>query len=342
VVGKIFDGKGQFTQEDYIGDSLRTTSQTGFAMGETGNVTASGAGGRKMGGRNWAFALPAGAIALAVAAAAAAQTASYIFTTIDVPRASLTAARGINDAGQIVGSFTDSAGMHGFVLSGGSFTTIDVPGASSTHGGKINSKGQIVGRFTDSAGTHGYVLSGGSFTTIDVPGATVSFGTFASGINDADQIVGDFFVATGQQHGFLDSGGNFTTIDVPGVMHSTAALDINNASRIVGYYDMKHGFLDSGGSFTTIEVPGAQSTFPFGINGTGQIVGWFGDTGLGQQCTDRNKKPTHGFLESGGIFTTIDVPGATQTCAYGINDLGQIVGSFSDGTGTHGFLGTRH
>jgi probable HAF family extracellular repeat protein len=122
------------------------------------NVTASGAGGRKMGGRNWAFALPAGAIALAVAATAAAQTPSYIFTTIDVPRASLTAARGINDAGQIVGSFTDNAGTHGFVLSGGSFTQIDVPGASSTHGGKINTKGQIVGRFTDSAGTHGFFL----------------------------------------------------------------------------------------------------------------------------------------------------------------------------------------
>ena len=39
MVGKIFDGKGQFTQEDYIGDSLRTTSQTAFAIGETGTYT---------------------------------------------------------------------------------------------------------------------------------------------------------------------------------------------------------------------------------------------------------------------------------------------------------------
>jgi hypothetical protein len=40
VVGiKTFDGKGQFTQEDYIGDSLRTTGQTAFAMGETGTYT---------------------------------------------------------------------------------------------------------------------------------------------------------------------------------------------------------------------------------------------------------------------------------------------------------------
>jgi probable HAF family extracellular repeat protein len=291
-------------------------------------------------GGNWALAWPAGAITLAFATTGAAQAPSYTFTTIDVPGATFTAARSINDASQIVGSFTDSAGTHGFVLSGGSFTTIDVQGASSTHGGKINTRGQIVGRFTDSAGTHGFVLSGGNFTTIDVPGATASFGTFASGVNDADQIVGDFFVATGQQHGFLDIGGTFTTIDVPGVLHSPAALDINNASRIVGYYDMKIGFLDAGGSFTTIDVPGSQSTYPFGINNNVpvQIVGWFGDTGLGQECTDRNRKPAHGFLDSGGSFTTIDVPGATQTCAYGINDLGQIVGSFTDSAGTHGFL----
>jgi hypothetical protein len=33
---KTFDGKGNFTQRDYIGDSLRTTGQTDFSSGETG------------------------------------------------------------------------------------------------------------------------------------------------------------------------------------------------------------------------------------------------------------------------------------------------------------------
>ena len=37
VVGiKTFDGRGKFTQRDYIGDSLRTTGQTDFSTGETG------------------------------------------------------------------------------------------------------------------------------------------------------------------------------------------------------------------------------------------------------------------------------------------------------------------
>src|SRR5882724_7101728 len=37
-------------------------------------------------------------------------------------------------------------------------------------------------------------------------------------------------------------------------------------------------------------------------------------------------------------FTPIDVPGAQNTVARGINDGGQIVGQFDNATGTHGFL----
>jgi hypothetical protein len=38
------------------------------------------------------------------------------------------------------------------------------------------------------------------------------------------------------------------------------------------------------------------------------------------------------------VFTTIDVPSANQTFAYGINNNGQIVGTYSDASGVHGFL----
>jgi probable HAF family extracellular repeat protein len=49
----------------------------------------------------------------------------------------------------------------------------------------------------------------------------------------------------------------------------------------------------------------------------------------------------HGFLYTGGSFTTIDAPGARfGTSAFDINDAGQIVGRFYDSTGSHGFLYT--
>jgi hypothetical protein len=49
-----------------------------------------------------------------------------------------------------------------------------------------------------------------------------------------------------------------------------------------------------------------------------------------------------GFLLSRNVFTTIDVPGATETRAFGLNDperIRRIVGEFVDATGQrHGFL----
>ena len=40
-------------------------------------------------------------------------------------------------------------------------------------------------------------------------------------------------------------------------------------------------------------------------------------------------------------FTTIDVPGATATEAFGINAAGDIVGFFTNASGAHGFLLSR-
>jgi uncharacterized membrane protein len=86
-------------------------------------------------------------------------------------------------------------------------------------------------------------------------------------------------------------------------------------------------------SFTTFNAPGATGfgTNAYGTNDSGQIVGFFFDAG---------NTTTHGFLDTGGSFTTIDVPGATRTSAYGINKSGQIVGWFRDAFGDHGFLDT--
>ena len=66
------------------------------------------------------------------------------------------------------------------------------------------------------------------------------------------------------------------------------------------------------------------------INDSGGIVGYYFDS-TGQ----------HGFLDTAGSFTTINVPGVVFTRAYGINDSGQIVGNFTDASGfTHAFHAT--
>jgi hypothetical protein len=56
----------------------------------------------------------------------------------------------------------------------------------------------------------------------------------------------------------------------------------------------------------------------------GQIVGHFIDFVSGNS----NYHYQGFFLNSAGNFSLIEVPGATSTEAHGINDMGQIVGSF--------------
>jgi uncharacterized membrane protein len=82
------------------------------------------------------------------------------FTTIDVPGGTDTEARGINSAGQIVGSYIGTGGFHGFLLDKGIFTTIDadLSDAMQTLAGGINAAGQIVGGYLDSSfEEHGFV-----------------------------------------------------------------------------------------------------------------------------------------------------------------------------------------
>jgi len=77
------------------------------------------------------------------------------FITIDVPGATDTRGRGINDLGIIAGQYTDASGAtHAFVDILGVFSTIDVPGAAATFGRGINQLGDVAGNFIDGATGH--------------------------------------------------------------------------------------------------------------------------------------------------------------------------------------------
>lgn len=92
--------------------------------------------------------------------------------------------------------------------------------------------------------------------------------------------------------------------------------------------------------FTTVDFPGAVYTQANGINAGGDIVGLY---------VDINSK-WHGFLFSGGVFSTIDFPDNIQgairsTQATGIGPSGDIVGQYqlySESVKvTHGYLLTK-
>ena len=217
------------------------------------------------------------------------------------------------------------------------FASIDVPGSTGTEARAINSNGDIVGMYLDSAfNEHGFLLHAGAFTLLDFPGAEQ---TEAHGINSHGDIVGTYIDSPFSEHGFLFHNGTFISIDVPGSSF-TFASGINDQGDIVGNsgapFPQGGGFLLHAGVFTDLKSPfpgdrpdGLATTFPWAIGPQGDIVGFYIPHQTGT-----------GFLLSGGVWTSISIPGQSQTRISGINSQGDIVGSIFDDIGfnSHGFL----
>ena len=315
--------------------------------------------------RRYIFCLFALSLVLALAPRASAQAEDPTFTTIQPPDAdgTFTSLFDINDRGDMVGAYNAAPDRHrsGFLRTeDGEFTRIDFPRSFRTHADAINRRCDIVGWYARVPGEiHGYLRTkDGEFTQIDFPGAT---DTRPVGINSRGDIVGFYCVDTAvpqcglvvnnRTHGFLLSEGKFTTIDVPDAL-GTQAYKINLHRQILGRYRdadperRSHLFLLSEGKFTTIDFPGAVETGAdganAGLNSRGDIVGDYCDIHTALCISYPLNGNVHGFLLREGEFTTIDVPGAIATSAYGINARGDIAGAFNiDASHAVGFLRTR-
>jgi uncharacterized membrane protein len=300
--------------------------------------------------RRWSVYLLA--LSLTVGITAKGKARGPTFTTIDFPGAVASLGTDINDSGQIIGEYTFSGlgDRQGFLLSNGVFTSISFPGATFTRAVGINRFGDIVGDHQKAGNNNGfgndfgYLFRGGVFTEVIFPYSDL---TIPAGINASGDIVGWYLNKVGM-HGFLLRGGVYTSIDFPGSAAFTQAWKINDAGEIVGRYvgtsdGKNHMFVLSNGSFTPVaDVPGAFETAVVedgGLNSAGHIVSQYDGT---KSCAlFTSVGCLHGFLLSGGVYTTIDFPGATETLALGVNTSDQVVGGYEDTSGRfHGYLRT--
>lgn len=268
-------------------------------------------------------------------------------TPIDGPGATGTAALDINAAGYIVGRYAIGTTAHGFLRTpDGVITTIDYPGASLTVAAAINDHGDIAGQYglsTEPGKRHGFLLKDGVFTTFDPPGSVF---TNALGINERGDIVGRYcthlpcsVAGGGSFQAFLLQDGQFTDIAVPDALE-TDAFRINGRGQIVGGFltNVEQIFVLTNGKFASIDTPDGQavSLDTGGMNERGDIVGVYCDSAFPCLISGIG---THGFLISGGNFTTVDVPDARATATLSINARGEIVGQYTDVNGkNHGFL----
>ncbi len=124
-------------------------------------------------------------------------------------------------------------------------------------------------------------------------------------------------------------GYTFTTYSIPGATGSIAS-GINDAGTVVGtYYDAggSHGFRQLNGLFKTIDWPGADVTGTRlgAINNANQYVGT-ADTATGREAIIGQLK--------GARAPAFNIPGATSTMMFGINDSATTVGYATDADGT--------
>ena len=256
-----------------------------------------------------------------------AQTPAYKYATLNYPgHNSDTWATGINDKGVVVG-YTSA---FGFEYRHGKFTSFQVPGASGTFPNAVNNAGSIVGYYNANQATHGFLLQGGHYTTIDYPNAGA---TWAMGITNMGEVIGTYAAQGGDKFGFLwtASKGFVKTFSFPN-QRGTWGIGINQKKQITGTIEsLVSGYVLSKGQFSSFQVPGSTSTGGAAINNAEDVVGF---------CVGCFGGGSWGFLKVGNTYTQISPPNSGQTQASGINDSGVIVGYYSDGSGTHGYVAT--
>ncbi len=264
---------------------------------------------------------------------------------------------GMNNNGDIVGSYADGsyirgvvAARHGFLLSHGIYTTIDFPGAYATTASGINDSGQIVGYyFTGDGreGTHGFLLSGGVFTTIDFPSTGTGFrsGTYALGINNSGVVVGRHYgpELNGTRGGcWLWHAGVTTQVSLAlsnkGGLDGYGCSGINDAGQLIGESTgnaASPGFLATPAS---IYDPVPDLLNGPKVVGVDDIVG----TGFGRDKLATLGRPVLGVSADGVSQVLIRIPAANEGDQFSISVLNdqQDTSSSTDQDGGLGNTGS--
>lgn len=267
-----------------------------------------------------------------------------ILATFDYPGSHVisTIPLGINDAGDIVGEFTDDTGrVRGFIrYADGTFSDpIIEPNECCnihiTRTSGIANNGDICGNYSAEIGTQSFILSGGIFTEFQVPGAVA---TTLYGINDAGDLVGTYSLGHGNVP-FVDVGGTVQEIRIRASHNQSLTFPhgINNAGEFVGYYHDDVAMNNSaffGSSAAQVKAPiafpGVTNTFLSGLNDDGLAVG----------SIDNGTDATQAILfQLPHSFTTYAYPRAIRTRFDDINSSSLICGSYAvRGTFYHGIL----
>lgn len=270
-----------------------------------------------------------------------AAVATSLYSVVDI--GPIGSSYAINASGQVVGQLRFGSANHAFLYSDGQIQDLGAFVGNSSIATAINDSGMIAGYSSMGTGNpgHAFIWDGSLHDIGTLPGGSYSE---ALGINNNGDVVGvsDHAIASGHLfQTFLYAGGVMVNIGeslFPGcgvtINCRNEGHDINNNGQMIGVQGpQKPAFLydvASGPPAQELNFNGSAGSFNYAIaiNDAGQVTGYGTppDSGLG---------PYHAFLYSGGVMQDLETLGG-NSYGYGINELGQVVGS----SNAHGFLYT--
>ena len=194
---------------------------------------------------------------------------------------------GINQAGLIVGQFTDSAtgNTPGYLFSGGTYTIL-APTANAlfTNAQGVNIHGLVTGFYsTDGVHQHGFFYNSTTqtFTLVTDPNVANLVLTQFLGLNDGGVAVGYYQTPDGSQHGFLYNivTGQYSFIDDPFAatrgLSITQITGVNDLGEIAGFYvdattGLQRGFVAT----AAVPEPSTWAMMILGFAGIGFMTHW--------------------------------------------------------------------
>lgn len=230
----------------------------------------------------------------------------------------------MNDSGVIVAVST--AGVAG-TYSAGTVTLLPIPsGFTQTLAQVINNPGDVAGVASSNSTEQAFLWKGGAATSLGLPAGITE--VTCTGIDNSDQIIGQYKDSQGAVHSFLWDAGVLT--DLGGF----AATAINNSGEITGATAQFQPAVWIAGKVTVLPMPnpaiyGTEFAIPNAINDSGEIVG--------DVVTTKASFPA--LWRNGKLYNLTDAPSTSKSSpltlydVYGIDNSGRILAAASASTG---------
>ena len=255
----------------------------------------------------------------------------YNVTDLGTLGGTSSAARSINNRGDVVGWASTTTGAHRACIwqSSGGLQGLDTFGGDWSEAWYVNNSGQVVGDADRSSNEqHAFLWQDSTgMQDLTAPNPAVSD---ARGINDNGQIVGCTYIGSSARSyvSLWQTGGAMQNLGTLGGSYASG-WSINNAGQVVGSSATVNGYVhpfvwQSDSGMQDLGTLGGNQGVAFHINESGQVVGW-SSTSSGENL------PYHAVLwKIGGKMEDLGTLGGADSIAYDIDNSGQVVGYDTD------------